>query len=459
MNTDASPHGPLDVPLVSIRRMLEGVIPAVMCTVAADGTPHVCFLSQAEYVDADHVALSFQFFNRSRQNILATRQVCLAVDDPYTASGVRLYLEYLRTETEGPLFERMRAKLAGIASHSGMDKVYHLQGADVYRVRRVQRVQGRGELAAPAPRCDLPSASRLLCERLGTCQDVAALFDVLLEGLDTLMRIDHAMLLLVDATTQRLYTVASRGYAASGVGAEIEIGQGVAGIAAREGVSIRIGHLTLWNTYARAIRRRAEDIGLGSVADDEIPLPGLAEPRSQIAVPLKLMGRVTGELLAESEVDQHFSYDDEDALTVLAHQVAMALALLQQREADAPPATAPPVPQATPAAGALLTVRHFPHNDSVFVADDYLIKGVAGAILRKLVHEHLTLGRVEFSNRELRLDPSLKLPDIADNLEARLILLQRRLAERCPALRLEKTGRGRFRLVCERPLALQTVGA
>jgi hypothetical protein len=224
-------------------------------------------------------------------------------------------------------------------------------------------------------------------------------------------------------------------------------------------VSIRIGHLTLWNTYARAIRRRAEDIGLGSVADDEIPLPGLAEPRSQIAVPLKLMGRVTGELLAESEVDQHFSYDDEDALTVLAHQVAMALALLQQREADAPPATAPPVLQATPAAGALLTVRHFPHNDSVFVADDYLIKGVAGAILRKLVHEHLTLGRVEFSNRELRLDPSLKLPDIADNLEARLILLQRRLAERCPALRLEKTGRGRFRLVCERPLALQTVGA
>ena len=105
--------------------------------------------------------------------------------------------------------------------------------------------------------------------------------------------------------------------------------------------------------------------------------------------------------------------------------------------------------------GSALRVRHFAANDSVFINDDYLIKGVAGAIVWKLLRDHQHTGRVDFTNRELRLDPALRLPDVADNLEARLLLLQRRLQENCPHIHIEKTGRGRFRLCVLRPVVLE----
>jgi hypothetical protein len=108
-------------------------------------------------------------------------------------------------------------------------------------------------------------------------------------------------------------------------------------------------------------------------------------------------------------------------------------------------------------AGTPALVRHYASDDSIFVDDDYLIKGVAGAIFLRLMREHLKNHRCEFSNRELRLDSALGLPDVTDNLEARLILLQRRLVERNAPMRIDKTGRGRFRLRLDRPFTLQTV--
>ena len=94
-------------------------------------------------------------------------------------------------------------------------------------------------------------------------------------------------------------------------------------------------------------------------------------------------------------------------------------------------------------------MRYFAVDGSTFLDGDYLIRGVAGRILWSLLEQYDADGRVDFTNKEIRLDSRLELPGFRDNLDTRLILLKRRLDEREAPIRLDKTGRGRFRLVVE----------
>ena len=120
-------------------------------------------------------------------------------------------------------------------------------------------------------------------------------------------------------------------------------------------------------------------------------------------------------LYVESPQDLRFSWDDEDALVALAAQVAalargyLVCADASEDEAQVPaaPTHAGPAPSAAP-----LRVRHYEADGSVFLEDDYLIKGVAGAVLWKLLRDHARDGRTEFTNRELRLAPEIGLPEI-----------------------------------------------
>ena len=431
--------------LESIRRCFEGAVPAQIATCAPDGTPNVAYLSQVHYVDSEHVALSFQFFSKTRENVLANPYAMVQVIEPATGTHFHLSLQYLRTETEGPLFEYMKARLAGVASQTGMSKVFKLRGSDIYRVLDIRCAGPLG------PDCDTEQSSRLpalraCSERLAKCADLTSMLDELLAGLKAHFDISHAMVLMLDAANARLYTVASMGYAESGVGSEVALGAGVIGVAAAQQTPIRIGYMTADYAYSLALRE-----SLGEEAEKEIPFPGLAQPHSQMAVPIVAAGRQLGVLYMESEQNLRFTYEDEDALMALAGQMGFAMQAFEHNGESSDEPLAPPTEADT--SGAEVAVKIYPADNSVFVDGTYLIKGVAGAILWKLLSDHAQ-GRSEFSNRELRLDGSLRLPDISDNLEARLILLQRRLAERCPFMRIEKTGRGRFRLAVERPVKL-----
>ena len=71
--------------------------------------------------------------------MLENPRATVVVIHPDTGAQYRLAVRYLRTEESGPLFECMKAKLAGIASHAGMTGVFRLRGADVYRVESIER--------------------------------------------------------------------------------------------------------------------------------------------------------------------------------------------------------------------------------------------------------------------------------------------------------------------------------
>jgi len=440
------------IPLNTLRDLMEGAVPSTVATCAPDGTPNVSFVSQLHYVDEAHVALSYQFFSKTRQNVLANSRASVLTINAETGAQYRFELQYLRTETEGALFESMKAKLAGIASHTGMTGVFRLLGSDLYRVLDVEKLSG-GETAAP-PRPSLLPAVRAVAQRIARCTDLARLLDELLSALESTLGIRHAMVLLTDARNRQLYTVASRGYTQSGVGAEIAFGDGVLGVAAQACTPSRLTHAAADYSYGRTVRERAEAGGLADALTAQIPFAGLERSGSQLAVPIVCGGQVIGVLYVESPEERRFRYDDEDALVALAPQIALAIRLLQQTE-DRDEETAAESGEPPRAAGATITIRHYAENDSIFVGDEYLIKGVAGAIFWKLLRQFTREGRTEFTNRELRLDPAIRLPELSENLEARLILLQRRLTERCSFIRLDRSGRGRLRLIVTQPLRLQ----
>ncbi|MDP1933080.1 MAG: GAF domain-containing protein [Gammaproteobacteria bacterium] len=431
--------------LSTLRRCFEGAVPAIIATCDANATPNVAYLSQVHYMDEEHVALSFQFFNTTRRNILANPAATILLMDPVTAEQYYLHISYLKTVSEGPLFESMKARLAGIASHSGMSEVFQLKGSDIYRVQRIELITGAPPPLASAPTPNLLPALRRSMARLAACQDLSELLESALTCLVEEFDMPHAMLLMLDRAGEKLYTVASCGYHHSGVGSEIGLGEGIIGVAARERVPIRIGHCATEYLYGRAVRETYLQRYAATDIEMSIPVPGLAKSGSQMAVPVVNGERVTGVLYVESPQEMRFSWDDEDALVALADYLALAIASMEccSEAAEEPVVDAA---ASAKAVGKPVHVCFYRADQSVFINNDYLIKGVAGAILWKLLCDYSALGRDEFTNRELRHDTSLRLPDVVDNLEARLILLQRRLVERCDVLAIDKTGRGRFRL-------------
>ena len=435
----------------------QGLIPATLYTCSADGIPNVAYLSHVDYVDSGHVALSFQFFNKSRRNIEENPRAMVRAIDPDTGQGWRLQLRFVRSETSGPVFERMALRIEAIASYCGLKGIFKLLAADIYEVLAVNKAPEESAMRetvaarhAPADAVFTTRALQDLAIRIQSADSLEQLLDSILAGIDEVFGFTHSMILLPGEHQGVLVTIASHGYADTGVGAEAQFGEGIAGMVAEARKPIRISGLMRGMLYALAVRKRAEEAGL-CPDDRRIPMPGLPHPESQLGVPLLVRGELVGVLCIESEVPYRFHEEDKVAIDLLGSYLAIAIQnmLFRERSEIAEPELAKvttgnvtPKPQPVPHCN----IVFYDAEDLIMVDGEYLIRSLPARIFWKLLRLRGEEGRTEFTNRELRLDRALNLPEWKDNLETRLLLLRRRLEQKCPNIRIVPRARGRFAL-------------
>ena len=238
------------------------------------------------------------------------------------------------------------------------------------------------------------------------------------------------------------------------------MGEGVIGMAAARCAPMRVGNLRQMHKYSRAVRQAFEeqrrhrpgprDPGARARRRRE-PGRGAGDGARPAGRGARWSRARTGRVRRRGRGDAHAS-----SASLVANAIEIDRATRRADDAGAAAAVVRRRPRRR-AAAPTRTCASSRSTAASFLDGDYLIKGVAGRILWSLLGHYERDGRVDFTNKEVRLDPSLELPDFRDNLESRLILLKRRLDERDAPIRIEKTGRGRFRLVVDTAARLEAV--
>ncbi len=155
--------------------------------------------------------------------------------------------------------------------------------------------------------------------------DLDQVLEIVLRAMERVLGFQHSMILLKEVAEDRLRVFATRGYEQSGVGAEVAIGEGVAGVVAERKRMMRIGNIGASVSYLLSVRARLEEAGELAHASAGAKLPGLPGAQSQLAMPLLVKDRLVGVLLVESPRPSAFDELDEILLRIVGNQAATAI--------------------------------------------------------------------------------------------------------------------------------------
>ena len=158
-----------------------------------------------------------------------------------------------------------------------------------------------------------------------------------LRTMDELFEFHHAIILLHETGGGTLRVVASRGYENQAIGGRVRVGVGAVGIVAERRKILQLDNLGQQRAYAAAQRRQMMQSGRGLEIGDPVPVPGLPNAESQIAIPLLIRDELVGVFSIESPVRQAFDEHDRSLVTIVANQIASAIRNAQLTTSDGAP--------------------------------------------------------------------------------------------------------------------------
>jgi hypothetical protein len=100
--------------------------------------------------------------------------------------------------------------------------------------------------------------------------------------------------------------------------------------------------------------------------------------------------------------------------------------------------------------------QYFESDESMNFNGSNFIKGISAKILKYLLEAYLNEGRIEFEYRELKRQFDITLGQKNANFEVRFYRLVDKLESDCAGFKIEKTGRGKFRLQVKGQIQFQS---